>query len=132
MIMSLLFGSRSRVPLHRLDTGARMDATGLSRGGSRSPLQTGQTYYSWPSVAWNVTDHGTSPWHSHLEKPFLNMCVRTSADIGLLPGTVTLFVTLGLPSQCMSETRLFKLIDPDFGVNRAGGRRRGASAEPLD
>ncbi|MFO7902561.1 MAG: hypothetical protein R6U98_07870, partial [Pirellulaceae bacterium] len=53
---------------------ARMDATGLPRGGSRSPLQTGQTHHSWPSVAWNVTDHGTSPWHLHLEKPFLNMC----------------------------------------------------------
>ncbi|MFO7906953.1 MAG: hypothetical protein R6U98_30130, partial [Pirellulaceae bacterium] len=53
---------------------ARMDATGLSRGGSRSPLQTGQTHHACPSVAWNVTDHGTSPWHLHLEKPFLNMC----------------------------------------------------------
>ncbi|MGM0489471.1 MAG: hypothetical protein ACQESR_22260, partial [Planctomycetota bacterium] len=31
---------------------ARMDATGLSRGGSRSPLQTGRKHYSWPSVAW--------------------------------------------------------------------------------
>ncbi|MFO7903591.1 MAG: peptidylprolyl isomerase, partial [Pirellulaceae bacterium] len=28
---------------------ARMDATRLSRGGSRSPLQTGQTHHSWPS-----------------------------------------------------------------------------------
>ncbi|MFO7905526.1 MAG: hypothetical protein R6U98_22875, partial [Pirellulaceae bacterium] len=45
------------MPLHGLDTGARMDATGLSRGGSRSPLQTGQTQHAWPSVAWNVTDH---------------------------------------------------------------------------
>ncbi|MGM0488912.1 MAG: hypothetical protein ACQESR_19400, partial [Planctomycetota bacterium] len=48
---------------------ARMDATGLSRGGSRSSLQTGQKHYSWPSVAWNVTDHGTSPWHLHPAKP---------------------------------------------------------------
>ncbi|MFO7901664.1 MAG: hypothetical protein R6U98_03300, partial [Pirellulaceae bacterium] len=48
----------------------------LSRGGSRSPLQAGQTHHSWPSVAWNVTDQGTSRWHLHLEKPFLNMCNR--------------------------------------------------------
>ncbi|MFW6172102.1 MAG: hypothetical protein ACODAD_16570, partial [Planctomycetota bacterium] len=33
-------GSRSRLPLHGLDTGARMDATGLFRDGSRSPLHT--------------------------------------------------------------------------------------------
>ncbi|MFO7904059.1 MAG: hypothetical protein R6U98_15455, partial [Pirellulaceae bacterium] len=54
--------------------GGRMDATGLSRGGSRSPLQTGQKHYSWPSVAWNVTDHGTSPWHLHPAKPLFKMC----------------------------------------------------------
>ncbi|MFO7904356.1 MAG: hypothetical protein R6U98_16960, partial [Pirellulaceae bacterium] len=47
----------SRSPLHW------MDATGLPRGGSRSPLHTGQTHHSCPSVAWNVTNHGTSPWH---------------------------------------------------------------------
>ncbi|MFO7904966.1 MAG: hypothetical protein R6U98_20040, partial [Pirellulaceae bacterium] len=59
----------------------RMDATGLSRGGSRSPLQTGQTHHCCLSVAWNVTDHGTSPWHLHLEKPFVKCAtnVRTPA-----------------------------------------------------
>ncbi|MGM0490250.1 MAG: hypothetical protein ACQESR_26280, partial [Planctomycetota bacterium] len=43
-------------------------------GGSRSPLQTGQTHHCWPSVAWNVTDHGTSPWHLYPAKPFFNLC----------------------------------------------------------
>ncbi|MGM0490604.1 MAG: hypothetical protein ACQESR_28085 [Planctomycetota bacterium] len=38
-LMDIDYCSRSRVPLHGLDTGARMDAPGLSRGGSRSPLQ---------------------------------------------------------------------------------------------
>ncbi|MGM0490146.1 MAG: hypothetical protein ACQESR_25750, partial [Planctomycetota bacterium] len=51
---------------------ARMDATGLSRGGSRSPLQTGQTHHCCPSAAWKVTDHGTSPWHLHLEQRSFN------------------------------------------------------------
>ncbi|MFO7907019.1 MAG: hypothetical protein R6U98_30460, partial [Pirellulaceae bacterium] len=65
----------------------RMDATGLSRGGSRSPVQTGQTHHCCLSVAWNVTDHGTSPWHLHLEKPFVKCAtnVRTPADISVLP-----------------------------------------------
>ncbi|MFO7903160.1 MAG: HDIG domain-containing protein, partial [Pirellulaceae bacterium] len=32
-------------------------------------------------------NHGTSPWHLHLEKPFLKCAtdVRTPADISLLP-----------------------------------------------
>ncbi|MGM0487047.1 MAG: DUF1573 domain-containing protein [Planctomycetota bacterium] len=38
-VTPLSVSSRSGVPLHGLDTGTRMDATGLSRGGSRSPLQ---------------------------------------------------------------------------------------------
>jgi hypothetical protein len=49
-------GSRSNLPNNVF---ARLDATGLSRGVSR-----------WPDAESKVTIHGTSPWHSRQQQVF--------------------------------------------------------------
>ncbi|MGM0486270.1 MAG: hypothetical protein ACQESR_05855 [Planctomycetota bacterium] len=66
--------SRSRAPPRGLDTQGPHGCHGLVPWWFTLAATHRPDTPLLPSVAWNVTDHGTSPWHLHLEKPFLNGC----------------------------------------------------------